>query len=68
MDNNSFYCYSTRMHNFLLSMKFKYVSTGINGNTNKRYWTYKKSEKLDSAIQVYNKFKHDFKTGLAEIR
>lgn len=41
-------------------MKFRYVSIGVNGNTNNRYWTYLKSEKLDSAIQAYNSMKHKY--------
>lgn len=60
MDNNIFYCYSNRLHCFLLSMKFKYESKGINNNTNKTYWTYLKSDKLDKAIELYNSIKHNF--------
>ena len=60
MENNSYYCYSTRLYHFLVSMKFRYVSTGINTNTNKKYWVYNKSEKLDSAIKLYNSVKHKY--------
>ena len=60
MENNSYYCYSTRLYHFLVSMKFRYVSTGINKNTNKKYWVYNKSEKLDSAIELYNSVKHKY--------
>ena len=60
MENTIFYCYSTRLQNFLNSMKFKYVSSSINKNTNKKYWTYQKSETLDSAIQMYNSLKHKY--------
>lgn len=60
MENNIFYCYSVRLQNFLASMKFQYVSISINHNTNKKYWTYIKSEKLDSAIQMYNSIKHSY--------
>lgn len=60
MDNNKFFCYSNRLHSFLLSMKFQYVSTGVNKNTNKDYWVYAKSEKLDEAIIMYNLIKHKY--------
>ena len=43
-----------------MSMKFKYVSYGINKETNKKYWTYYKSENLDRAIDEYNSIKHNF--------
>lgn len=60
MDKNSFYCYSNRLKAFLISMKFRYVSHGINSNTNKEYWTFDKSENLDSAIEMYNTIKYKF--------
>jgi hypothetical protein len=61
MDNEKlFYCYSTRMNYFLMSMKFSYVSVGTHKETNKKYWTYYKSENLDSAINKYNSIKHNF--------
>ena len=59
-ENNCYYCYSTRLYHFLVSMKFRYMSVGINKNTNKKYWTFDKSEKLDSAIELYNSIKHKF--------
>lgn len=60
MANELFYCYSNRLHYWLKSLKFKYLSVGVNKNTNKNYWTYAKSEKLDSAISLYNSVKHDY--------
>lgn len=60
MDNKYFYCYSDRMNFFLRALKFRYVSSGINSNTNKRYWMYEKCENLDSAIELYNSVKHKF--------
>ena len=60
MENKYFYCYSDRLHFFLRSLKFRYVSIGTNENTNKKYWTYEKSEMLDSAVELYNTIKHKF--------
>lgn len=60
MENDIFYCYSKRMNYFLMSMKFRYLSKGINSVSEKEYWTYKKSKKLDLAIQKYNSIKHNY--------
>lgn len=61
MENNYFYCYSNKLHYFLISMSFIYVTSGVNGNTNKQYWTYDKSNKLDDAIELYNSIKYKFR-------
>lgn len=55
-----FYCYSNRLHSWLKALRFRYEDVGINWRTNKNYWTYEKSNKLDSAINLYNKYKHFF--------
>lgn len=60
MTNNYFYCYSKRMNYFLMALKFTCVSIGINHRTNKKYWVYDKSDKLDSVIQLYNAVKHKY--------
>ena len=59
-----FYCYSNRLHNWLRALGFKYISIGVNKNTNKNYWTYEKSNKLDTAIDLYNQIKHVFETDM----
>jgi len=60
MKNTNYYCYSTRLYHFLMALKFRYVSTGINKNTCKKYWVYEKSKKLDEAISFYNSVKHKY--------
>lgn len=60
MENAIFYCYSDRLHYFLMSLKFKYLSVGVNKNTNKKYWVFEKSEMLDNAILLYNSVKHKY--------
>lgn len=60
MKNNCFYCYSDKLNYFLLALKFRWLSTGVNKNTNKKYWVYKKSKELDSAIMNYNNLKHKY--------
>lgn len=48
------------MNFFLMALKFRYISTSVNKNTNKKYWVYKKSADLDSAIELYNSVKHKY--------
>lgn len=59
-ENINFYCYSNRLSYFLMSLKFRYVSVGVNKNTNKKYWVFEKSQKLDDAISLYNSVKHKY--------
>lgn len=48
------------MNFFLMALKFRYISTSVNKNTNKKYWVYEKSADLDSAIELYNSVKHKY--------
>ena len=60
MNDDLFYCYSNRLHGWLKALHFSYIEEGVNENTNKNYWTYVKSPKLDSAILLYNSLKYAF--------
>lgn len=55
---NLFYCYSYRMHLFLRSMNEKYVSVGVNKNTQTKYWTFTKSDRLDSLVKIWVSIKN----------
>lgn len=55
---NHFYCYSKRMFYFIMSFGIKYLSFGVNKNTNKKYYIFEKSERLDKVISLYNSVKH----------
>lgn len=59
--NDLYYCYSKKLHYFLMSLDEKYISSSINKNTNTRYWTFKKSERLDEKIALWNEIKHKVK-------
>lgn len=56
--NNIFYCYSKRMSLFLRSMKEEYIALGENQKTHVKYWTFYKSERLDSLIELWNTIKN----------
>jgi len=43
---------------FLRSMKEKYITVGINRKTHVRYWTFYKSERLDTLIELWNSIKN----------
>lgn len=55
---NIFYCYSKRLMYFLKSMEMPYVSFGVNHNTNTKYWTFEKSERLDDLIKIWVSIKN----------
>jgi len=56
-DCELFYCYSKRLSHFLRAF-IPYKSVGINKNTNSKYYTFEKSERLDNLIKHYNHIKH----------
>ena len=39
-------------------MNEKYVNQGINQNTNTKYWTFKKSDRLDYLIEMWVSIKN----------
>ena len=58
MNNELFYCYSKDLYHFIMSFRERYVSKGINKNTNTKYYSFNKSERLDKIIELYNRVKH----------
>ena len=60
MENDKFYCYSTRLSYFIRSFNIKYLYVGINKNTKAKYYIFKKSERLDKIIELYNNVKHEY--------
>lgn len=61
MENKGlFYCYSLRLFHYISAFREECISSNINKLSGKRYWVFKKSERLDKIIESYNKVKHDF--------
>lgn len=59
MENNTnFYCYSLRLFHFLSAFSEKCYISKINAQSGNRYWVFKKSERLDEIIKLYNEVKH----------
>ena len=48
--NRYFYCYSWTLKEFLLGNGEKSIVAGIHPKTNKRYWVFEGSEKLNSLL------------------
>lgn len=53
-----FYCYSNRLFHFIKSFDVDYISIGTNKNTQKKYYIFEKSKRLDKIISLYNEVKH----------
>lgn len=59
MEQNYFYCYSYDLKNFLKLQKIFYVCQYKHRNGNK-YWLYRSSNKLNSALTQWNLYKKTF--------
>lgn len=59
-NNENFYCYSLRLFHYISAFNEKCYASKINQSSGKRYWVFKKSERLDKIISSYNSVKHDF--------
>ena len=57
-DNDKFYCYSFKLHCFILAFGEKCVISKVNSNSKKRYWIFNKSKRLDKIIEKYNELKN----------
>lgn len=58
--NEKFYCYSLKLFHFLSAFNEKCYASKINSISKKRYWVFKKSDRLDRIINTYNDVKHMF--------
>lgn len=56
--NENFYCYSLRLFHFLSAFSEKCYVSKINNVSGNRYWVFRKSERLDEIIKLYNEIKH----------
>lgn len=51
--NDFFYCYSPALSGFLQAKGIRYICVGINENTGKKFWQYRRGEPLDDAISEW---------------
>lgn len=59
-NNDNFYCYSLRLFHFLSAFSEKCYVSKMNKLSNTRYWLFRKSERLDKLIALYNEVKHRY--------
>lgn len=59
-NKENFYCYSLRLFHYISAFGEKCYASKINTLSGKRYWVFKKSDRLDRIIDSYNKTKHNF--------
>jgi hypothetical protein len=57
-NNDNYYCYSLRQFHFISAFGERCYVSKINSVSKNRYWIFKKSERLDRIIQLYNECKH----------
>lgn len=44
---------------FLRSFDLKYISTKVNNNSGMRYWTFEKSDRLNTLIELWTSIKNN---------
>ena len=54
--NKYFYCYNPIKRDFICNMGQQYIDEGINSVTNKTYWKFKRSNKLDKILNNWRIF------------
>ena len=46
MNNGYFYCHSPKLHDYLQRNGQRYICVGLNENTLKKFWQYRRSDEL----------------------
>lgn len=61
MNRNKVYCcYSAPLLKYLTEeFDLKYDVVGLNPNSNKKFWGFVKTKKLDEALQMWGKYKEE---------
>lgn len=55
--NDLFFCYSNRLQLFLKIFGVNYLSEGVNSKNNKKYFIYKKTDKLKKILGEWDNLK-----------
>jgi hypothetical protein len=53
--NNLYYCYSTKLKDFLYENGLGFISTDIHRTTDKKYWVFLRGRMLDLLLEEYSK-------------
>lgn len=55
--NDYFYCYSPRLKSRLLDEGERFICVGINEKTDRKFWLFKNSEKLNGVLDAWRREK-----------
>lgn len=56
--NRYFYCYSYKLKCFLKSNGLRFISSGVNMNTYKKYWVFEGNDELNKLLDVWKTREH----------
>ncbi|MEK4178550.1 hypothetical protein NSQ61_02990 [Aeribacillus sp. FSL K6-1121] len=51
--NEFFYCYSPNLHEFLRTNGQRYICAGLNENTMRKFWQYKRTPEFERLLATY---------------
>jgi hypothetical protein len=51
--NEFFYCYSTNLHDLLRSKGLRYICVGLNENTMRRFYQYRRTKEFEDILAEY---------------
>jgi hypothetical protein len=52
-DKEFFYCYSPNLHDFLRAHGQRYICAGLNENTMRKFWQYRRTDELNRLLKEY---------------
>lgn len=52
-NNEYFYCYSTNLHELLRSKGIRYICAGLNENTMRKFWQYRRTAEFEQYLAEY---------------
>ena len=55
--NEFYYCYSIKLQTFIQAKGFRYICAGLNENTMRKFWQYKRTDELHAVLDEWAKFK-----------
>jgi len=62
MNREYYYCYSTNLFKFLrLEKGFRYICSGLNEKTLRKFWQFERTEELGEALVEYKEIGNELK-------
>lgn len=56
--NRYFYCYSWPLKSFLKSNGLRFITAGVNMNTQKKYWVFEGTDELNKLLDLWKVREH----------